>query len=340
MGKTLHDTATNDFEVFKRQALQGLANAADKYALPAAARLGDILLNNVLPPLKSTGRAAIDVLVPAVERTGAAFSAGVSWVREYGAWLLPLGVAVGGLALTMGASAIATSAVTATFSIYRGVILAAAAVTRGYAVVQGVLNAVMSANPVGLIITGIAALAVLLVVAYKKSDTFRGIVQATWSGIQTGWSALWSVLKPGVDGFMTGLRAIGDAAAWLWSTVLSPTFTFIGIAAKILVTAVVTLALLPMIAMFKLVAATASWLWSTVLGPVFGWIGEKAVWLWDSAIKPAWSSMQIGFQALGAMASWLWSSVISPVFGWIGEKAAWLWSQKIKPARDFIKVGA
>lgn len=346
-GNSLRNNAGSKIEIFKRQVQQGITNAVGKYAVPAleralpvVKRFGSYLLNDVLPPVTKAGRAARDFLVPAVEATGSAFAAGVQWVRDYGAWLLPLGIAVGGLALTMGASALATGAATATFSIYRGVILATAAVTRGYAVAQGVLNAVMNANPIGLIITGIAALAALMFVAYKRSDTFRSIVQGAWSGIQAGWLALWSVLQPGVAGLMTGLRAIGTAASWLWSTVLSPVFGFIGTAAKVLLTAVVVIALLPMIAAFKVLAAGASWLWSAVLSPVFQWIGEKAVWLYDNAIKPAFAQISLQIRAIGAVASWLWKNVVSPVFGWIGDKAVSLWTNKIRPAWDLMKVGA
>ena len=59
-------------------------------------------------------------------------------------------------------------------------------VTKTMAIAQGLLNIVMTANPIGLIVVGIAALAAGLVVAYKKSETFRKIVNATWSGIKTG----------------------------------------------------------------------------------------------------------------------------------------------------------
>lgn len=340
MGKTLHDTATNSVEVFKRQALQGLANVADKYALPAVARFGTFLNDKVLPPARTVGGVVLDVLVPAVKGASDAFSAGVQWLRDYGAWLLPLGVAVAGLTITMGASAIATGATTAVFSIYRGVILATAAVTRGYAIAQGVLNAVMSANPIGLIITGIAALAALIYVAYKRSDTFRAIVQGAWAGIQAGWSVLWnSFLKPGLSALMTGLRAIGTAASWLWSTVLSPVFSAIGTAARILATVVVVVVLLPIIATIKVLGAIGTWLWDTALGPAFRAIGDAAVWLWSNGIKPAFDNLMTGIRTVGAIGMWLWRSVFSPVFGWIGDKAVSLWNDKIKPGWSAFQLG-
>ncbi|MFJ5105422.1 phage tail tape measure protein [Streptomyces sp. NPDC088554] len=339
MGKTLHGNALQGVEVFKRQALQGLANVADKYALPAVTKFGSFLNNRVLPPAKTVGGVLIKTLAPAVKGTSTALADGAKAVRDYGIWLLPLGVAVGGLALTMGASAIATGATTAVFAIYRGVILGAAAVTRGYAVVQGVLNAVMSANPVGLIITGIAALAALLFVAYKRSDTFRSIVQGAWSGIQAGWSALWSVLQPGVSGLMTGLRAVGTATAWLWGTVLAPTFGFIGTGAKVLGVIIATLLIAPFVIGFKAAGAIASWLYAAAIKPAFDGIGDGASWLWGTILRPALGAIGTGFRATGAAGTWLYRSAIKPAVSGIGTAASWLWGTVLRPTLGSIQTG-
>ncbi|MFJ3587539.1 phage tail tape measure protein [Streptomyces sp. NPDC090231] len=338
-GKSLRDNAGSRIEIFKRSVQQGITNAVGKYAIPTIERFASVLNDRVLPPIKTVGSVLGSTLVPAVKGTTSALSAGVTWVKDYGAWLLPLGIAIGGVALTMGASALATGAATATFSIYRGVILATAAVTRGYAVAQGVLNAVMNANPIGLIITGIAALAALLYVAYQRSSTFRSIVQGAWSGIQAGWSALWSVLQPGVSGLMTGLRAIGTAASWLWTTVLSPVFGWIGTAAKVLVTGLVVLAILPIIATFKLLGAVGTWLWNVALGPAFSAIGTAGKWLWANALQPAFAGVMFGIRAVGVVGLWLWRSVFSPVLGWIGGKAVALWTDTIKPTWTLFRIG-
>lgn len=338
-GDDLRNTAGTKFEVFKREALHGVSEVMTKYALPALMTFGTFLNRDVLPPVKTVGSALLGVLVPAVKTVGSALAAGVQWLKDYGAWLLPIGVVVGGLALTMGASAIATGGATLAFSLYRGVILGAAAVTRGYAIAQGILNAVMSANPIGLIITGIAALVTLLVVAYNKSDTFRMIVQTAWSGIQAAASAAWTFIKPVVDGFMSGLQAIGAAASWLWTVVLAPVFGFIGTAARVLATALAFVLIGPVVLAFKVLGAVASWLWANAIKPAFDAIAAAGRWLYEVVLKPAFSNLMATFRAVGAVASWLWNNVVSPVFGWIGDKAKWLWNEKIKPAFDIIKIG-
>ncbi|MFJ8755687.1 phage tail tape measure protein [Streptomyces cyaneofuscatus] len=325
MGKTLHGSVVTPFEVVKRTIMQGFVGFIDRNVLPAAAALGMFLLTYVVPALQSVGTGFEAWLLPALTGVATALAAGVGWVREYGAWLLPLGVAVAGLTLTMTASAIATGAVTAVFSIYRGVILAAAAVTRGYAIVQGLLNAVMTANPIGLIITGIAALVTLLVVAYNKSDTFRGIVQATWAGIQAGWAVLWGALQVGFSGLMTGLSAIGAAVVWLWSNVLAPTFSAISTGGRILATIFTIVVILPIIAVLKLLAWTFTWLWTAAISPVLGWVAGGARSMWG-VVKAQFALFMIGIRALGAVGVWLWRNAFSPVVGWIVGGARLLWS--------------
>lgn len=51
------------------------------------------------------------------------------------------------------------------------------------------MNATMLANPIFLVIAAIAALGIAFVIAYKKSETFRKIVNATFSAIKQGAGA-------------------------------------------------------------------------------------------------------------------------------------------------------
>lgn len=55
---------------------------------------------------------------------------------------------------------------------------AQAVATRVMTVAQRALNLAMRANPVGLIITGVLLLAGLFIVLYRRSETFRGIIQS------------------------------------------------------------------------------------------------------------------------------------------------------------------
>lgn len=88
-----------------------------------------------------------------------------------------------------------------------------------WTVVQGILNVVLSLNPIGLIIIAIAALVGGLIVAYQKSETFRGIVDGLWSVLKNAGSwikdTLFPILKDGfvsaLDGVKNGFNFVKDA---------------------------------------------------------------------------------------------------------------------------------
>ncbi|MET9150081.1 hypothetical protein ABZX82_02180 [Streptomyces griseoflavus] len=228
--------------------------------------------------------------------------------------------------------------------------------TKLWTIAMAALNFVMTANPFVLIGMAILAVMAIVIYAYNRFGWFRAGVQAVWDGIKVGALFLWnSVLKPAFAGIMTGLKAVGGWALWLWNMALKPAFDGIVFAGRILLTALVTAVLLPVIAAFKLVgwfgswlwntalkpafdgiAAGAMWLWTTAFRPAFQWIGDKAKWLWNAAIKPAWAGIQAG-------AKWMWENVLRPIFRafvdglkTLGGWAKWLWQSAIKPAWDGI----
>ncbi|MEV6836765.1 phage tail tape measure protein [Streptomyces sp. NPDC051133] len=333
MGKQLNNTASHDIEVFKRQALQGLANFASKYALPALRDFGSFLNTYVLPPARTVGGTLASYLVPAANAVGTAFSATAGWLKEYGAWLIPVGVAALGLTAVLSAQAITTGIVAGVFAVYRGAILLWSSVTRIATGVQAAFNAVMSANPVGLVVVGLLALGAALVVAYNKSATFRAIVQGAWQGIQSAAMTAWQgFIKPALSGIWAGLQAVGTAASWLWSSVLSPTFSAIATGAKILVAVVVVAVVTPIVLAFKVLGAIGSWLWTNALQPAFAGIAAGAMWLWNSALAPA-------FRGIAALGVWLYGSILKPVFGAamalirdVGAVGMWLYRNALQPA--------
>ncbi len=86
--------------------------------------------------------------------------------------------------------------------------------------IQWALNVAMAANPIGLVIVAIAALAVGLVVAYKKSETFRNIVNGAFGAvakaakaavdfIRNNWQKIFVILTGPV-----GLAVLAIARNW------------------------------------------------------------------------------------------------------------------------------
>ena len=95
-------------------------------------------------------------------------------------------------------------------------------VTKAWTAAQSVLDAVMLANPVGLVVAAIAALVVGLVIAYKSSATFRSVVQGAFNGVKAAGQFMWQGLKVAfkfiADTFLAvaGVIIHGAAAAFGW----------------------------------------------------------------------------------------------------------------------------
>lgn len=158
--------------------------------------------------------------------------------------IIGLGVLAGVILLVQGA----TMAWTAAQTVWRGVQIASTAA-------QWLWNAAMTANPIGLIIVGIAALVAGFILLYQKSDTFRAICtvafQAVWSAIKFVWDwvsnnwklllgiltgpigmAVWAItrywddIKGGASAvwnwIKTAARGIGDAFSNVGSMIWAP----------------------------------------------------------------------------------------------------------------------
>jgi phage-related protein len=72
---------------------------------------------------------------------------------------------------------------------------AAAAASKAWAGAQWLLNAALDANPIGITIVAVAALVAGIVIAYKKSETFRKIVQGAFHAVAGAAQAVFGWIK-------------------------------------------------------------------------------------------------------------------------------------------------
>lgn len=90
------------------------------------------------------------------------------------------------------------------------------------------MNATLLANPIFLVIAALVALTAAFVIAYKKSETFRNIVNGAFDAIKRGAQAFsdavvksveWVARKLGTvaDLILTPYREAFRAIAWLWN---------------------------------------------------------------------------------------------------------------------------
>ena len=155
-------------------------------------------------------------VLPAMVKLTAAGLKAIDWIGRHEKLVGILAASLGGLLATVWAvstgikawtavSAAATAVQTAftAASVGTRIQLAALAVqqaiitaaTKTWTAVQWALNVALNANPIGLIVIAIAALVAGLVIAYKKSETFRKIVDGAFRAVQKAASFAFEWVK-------------------------------------------------------------------------------------------------------------------------------------------------
>ena len=100
--------------------------------------------------------------------------------------------------------------------------------SKAFAIGIRLVNAAMRANPIGIVITILTALVAIVIVAYKKNETFRKIVDAAWKGIKATISWVWNnIIKPIFGLIVNYYKTLGAIALWLWNKGIKPAWNFI-----------------------------------------------------------------------------------------------------------------
>lgn len=141
-----------------------------------------------------------DALLPALTLVTQTFAALAGWVSQNTTFVLALGAVVAGFVVTVLAA-------NAAIKIYQLTLVAWSAATKAVTIAQRALNAVMRANPIGIVITVIIALIAGIVALWKKNEGFRKFVTAAWKAIANVAKAAWNGIK----------SVVGSVIKWVTS---------------------------------------------------------------------------------------------------------------------------
>lgn len=148
-----------------------------------------------------------EALLPAVAEVVEQLSGMAQWVAQNSDVVL----ALTGVVAVLAGGIIALNAAVA---IYKATQTAVTIATTIWTGAQTVLNVVLSANPIGLVIGLIAALAAGIALAWNKSETFRNAVTRMWDAIRNN-----SGVRAIIDGVSNAMSAIAGAAQSAWNAV-------------------------------------------------------------------------------------------------------------------------
>jgi phage-related protein len=212
------------------------------------------------------------------------------------------------------------------------------AATVAWTAVQWLLNAALNANPISLIIIGIAALAAAVIFLWNKFPPFRAAVEAAWQGIQVAVQWAWTnVIQPvftAIWGFIT--NTLAPIFAWLWNTIIVPAWTGISAAVQYAWNNVIKPALTALWNFFTVtLAPKILWFHNTIVKPIFDKVGAAIKFVWESIIKPAfqalWNFITV---TLAPKILWFHENVVKPVFDKVGSIISAAWNNVIKPVFD------
>ena len=202
---------------------QTIAEKLIPVVLPALMSIADTVTEDILPAVAQFIQEFKDGTGPGgkfrdvLDKVGAVLSAVVGFVKDNIKWLGPLALAIG----------VVTAAV-------------------------WLVNIAMAANPVSLIVIGIAALAAAFLWAYNNVSWFKTGIDAIGAAFVWLWD---KILKPHIDIFVA-------TWTWMWENVIKPVIDFI-------------------VAYFKLMGDTYLWVWDNVLYPTIQALSTAFTWVKD-----------------------------------------------------------
>jgi phage-related protein len=159
-------------------------------------------------------------LLPLVSTLTQWFAKLAEWIGENSTLFLVLAGVLATIAVTV-------MAVNAAMAIYNTITTISTALTKAQESSNWKLAASFLANPVVLIVAGIILLVGALILAYKKSETFRAIVDAAFGAVLSAAKSVWAFLKGAFSAIWPVLLAVARPIITAISTYIKVWWTVI-----------------------------------------------------------------------------------------------------------------
>ncbi|ASR85319.1 tape measure protein [Mycobacterium phage Phrank] len=301
--------------------------SAIQQAVPGLVQMAQILM----PALSQV----MERLAPVLPALVSAFT---PWAGTLATIAPPIASIVAGLAplaplllVTVGA----VKAMAIGMAIYNTAMLAYSNAGRIATAVQWLWNAALTANPIGVIVVAVAALAAGLWAFFTKTETGRKLwekiwpaitnaVKVAWEWIKNTLGKAWESIQPGMQRLgevaKQAFSAIGDAIKTVWNFIQPAVAAFGRFYA-----ALVKWQFNNVVTALKVLGAAIGWLWQNVAVPAFNGIAA-VISTWWSTVQAVWGFVQPAISAVGDVIMWLWQNVAVPAFGAIGGAISTWWA--------------
>lgn len=147
-------------------------------------RLYDIIQHLLIPAFQTMGK-VLDKIFGVLEDV-------LNFLVKYGQWLLPVIAAVTAFNVAVNSTVISLKA---------------------WEAIQRILNVVMMQNPVGWVVTAVAALVAVMAVCYNKFAGFRAVVLTVWDVLKKFADVIKDFVLDRIESMLGRLNAVGEVIA-------------------------------------------------------------------------------------------------------------------------------
>lgn len=196
MSDKLSQTVSGKFSTLMGNIRQSAVDMFEQLK-PAVSGLMDIFMA-IVPPIATALTKILSVV-------GTVINFITQWKTEFGY-----------LAVVVGVGTIAFNLHTIALWAMVGAVKVVSAVTKVWEGVQWLLNAALNANPIGIVITAVAALVAGIIYCWNKFAGFRAFLLTLWSVIKGLGGIIKDYLIDRFKTLLSGIGKIGDAMAKLF----------------------------------------------------------------------------------------------------------------------------
>lgn len=262
-----------------------------------------------------------------IQQTADALKSVFDWVAANTDVVAPLIVAVTagtaafkGMSAAMGAINAAMGAINAVKA--AGGLLQFVKATNLAKAAQAAFNVVAGLNPIGAIVTAIAALVAGLVYFFTQTETGRKAwaaitdafysfvdwIGSVWTSTMESISSWWTGTWDGVSGFFSTyvvqpLQTAWDVISSIWDGIVTVFKTAFAI--------IVGIVLLPIKLYIEAWVAIFTWAYDTVIKPVWDAICQAFTWAYDTVIKPVFEQIAATWQWIAGIATEVFTGIVS-----------------------------
>ncbi|RYD13627.1 phage tail tape measure protein [Staphylococcus equorum] len=326
------NASENDYKKLTK-SIDGSSGASKRMAKEMEGGIGGSM-RKMKSAVESLAISIGDVVAPFIGKAADAIAGLATKLTNLPGWLQGTIVAFGALAAAIGPLALVVGVFTASLgSIMTTLGPIMVGITKAGGVMKylsGVMATVTKASPLlgmalkgigsaatfmlgpwGLVIAGVVALGTALVVAYKKSETFRNIVNGAMNAVKTVFLSLWGVVKTLFNGIKTMWQGDFVSAEEILNKILPPSVVgFI----KTTISTIRTLILQVVTAVkdFALKIGAQIMAFWQANGPMIMQAVQNIGNVIKTVFKAIWDFVKPILSALGTGISWTFNTIIVP----------------------------